>query len=47
MLVDCLLNETDPQQTLIWITVIIFVPFVGAPLYFGLRKIRRTPPTKT
>ncbi|WP_221029771.1 PLD nuclease N-terminal domain-containing protein [Actomonas aquatica] len=41
MLIDCLTQETDPTQKLIWVLVIIFASFVGAPLYLFIRKIPR------
>jgi hypothetical protein len=43
MIVDCARNETNTGNTkLIWILVIIFVPF-GALVYFFVRKIKRMP----
>jgi hypothetical protein len=41
MVVDCATNETSAGNTkLIWILVIIFVPF-GSLIYFFVRKTRR------
>lgn len=43
MIVDCIQNETSVGNTkLIWILVIIFVPF-GSLIYFFVRKIKRMP----
>ncbi|WP_345781737.1 PLD nuclease N-terminal domain-containing protein [Synoicihabitans lomoniglobus] len=41
MLIDCLMNERDSAQKLVWVIVIIFVSLIGAPLYFFLRKLGR------
>ncbi len=41
MLIDCLTKEDDQSQKLIWLLVIIFTSFVGAPLYFFLRRLPR------
>lgn len=41
MLVDCLTKEEDQSQKLVWLLVIIFVGFVGAPLYLFIRKLPR------
>ena len=41
MIVDCVQNETNSGNTkLIWILVIIFVPF-GSLVYFFVRKMGR------
>lgn len=38
-LFDCLRNEFEgPNQKLIWIILIIFVPFLGPLMYLGLSK---------
>ena len=42
MLIDALTNETDPTQKLVWALVIFFFPFVGAIVYFAVRKAGRT-----
>jgi hypothetical protein len=41
MLIDCLVNERDSTQKLVWVIVIIFVSIIGAPLYFFIRKLPR------
>lgn len=41
MLIDCLTKEADQNQKLIWLLVIIFVGFIGAPLYLFIRKLPR------
>lgn len=41
MLVDCLTQETDQNHRLIWALAIVLVGFVGAPLYFFVRKLPR------
>ncbi len=41
MLIDCLTKEADQSQKLVWLLVIIFVGFVGAPLYLFIRKLPR------
>ena len=36
---DCLRSEfVEPNQKLIWVIVIIFVPFLGPLMYLGLSK---------
>jgi hypothetical protein len=41
MIVDCATNEVSTGNTkLIWILVIIFVPF-GSLIYFFVRKLKR------
>lgn len=38
-LFDCLRSEfVEPNQKLIWVIVIIFVPFLGPLMYLGLSK---------
>lgn len=40
MLVDCLLREPAGMEKLVWILVIIFLPLIGAVLYFVIRRQR-------
>lgn len=46
MIVDCINHETDPGNKIAWLLVILLVGFIGAPLYFFVRKLSRpsTPP---
>lgn len=41
MLIDCIKNETDGTQRLIWALVIFFLPCVGSLVYFIVRKMPR------
>ena len=42
MLVDCITKETDEGNSrLIWVLVIIFTHFIGALIYFFIRKQKR------
>lgn len=41
MIVDCINRETDPANKIAWLLVILLVGFVGAPLYFFVRKLTR------
>jgi len=41
MLVDCVTKEEDQNQKIVWVIVIALVGFIGAPLYFFIRKIPR------
>src|SRR5262249_6995743 len=38
MLVDALTNETDTDQKILWFLVIFFLHFIGAIIYFAVRK---------
>jgi uncharacterized membrane protein len=38
MLVDALVNERDTNQKILWFLVIFFLHFVGAIIYFAVRK---------
>jgi len=38
MLVDALVNEPDTNQKILWFLVIFFLHFVGAIIYFAVRK---------
>jgi hypothetical protein len=42
MLIDCALNETDSNERLLWIIIIIFTNFIGAVIYFFIRRANRT-----
>lgn len=41
MIVDCATNEKDSGTKIAWILVLIFIGFIGAPLYFLVRKLPR------
>lgn len=41
MLVDCALHETNPEDKVIWILIILFTHFLGALLYLIFRRPRR------
>lgn len=41
MLVDCVKNETDNTQKIVWALIIFFVPCVGPLVYFFARKMPR------
>ena len=41
MLFDALLNERDTNQKILWFLVIFFLHFVGAIVYFAVRKSGR------
>jgi hypothetical protein len=41
MLIDCIKNEKDGTQRLIWALVIFFLPCVGSLIYFFMRKMPR------
>ena len=46
MLVDCLTNEpNEGNDKVIWILVIIFTHFIGALIYFFVRKNQRNKTT--
>ena len=38
MLVDALMNEPDTNQKILWFLVIFLLHFVGAIIYFAVRK---------
>jgi hypothetical protein len=38
MLVDALTNEPDTNQKILWFLVIFFLHFIGALIYFVVRK---------
>jgi len=41
MLIDCLKNEADSTQKIIWALVIFFIPCVGSLVYLFVRKLPR------
>lgn len=42
MLIDCAMNEpSDGNDKLVWILVILFAHFLGALIYFFVRRPRR------
>jgi hypothetical protein len=41
MIVDCITHETETGNKLAWLLVILLVGFIGAPLYFFVRKLSR------
>ncbi len=41
MLIDCIKNETDGTQRIIWALVVFFLPCVGSLVYFFARKMQR------
>ena len=41
MLIDCIKNETDGTQRIIWALVIFFIPCIGSLIYFFARKLQR------
>ena len=38
MLVDALINEPDTNEKILWFLVIFFLHFIGAIIYFAVRK---------
>jgi len=41
MLIDCIKNETDSTQRIIWALIVFFLPCVGSLVYFFARKMPR------
>jgi len=42
MLIDCALHESnDGNEKLIWVLIILFTHFIGALIYFLVRRINR------
>ncbi len=41
MLIDALVNERTTEQKLLWFLVIFFLSFLGALIYFAVRKVGR------
>jgi hypothetical protein len=41
MLIDCIKNETDGTQRIIWALVVFFFPCVGSLIYLFARKMQR------
>ena len=42
MLIDALVNEPDTGQKILWFLVIFFLHFIGALIYFVVRRSGRT-----
>ena len=41
MLIDCIKNEKDGTQRVIWAVVIFFFPCIGSLIYLFARKMQR------
>ncbi|MEM8533814.1 MAG: PLD nuclease N-terminal domain-containing protein [Chloroflexota bacterium] len=41
MLIDCVRNETDPNNRLIWVLIILLTNGIGALLYLFIRSPQR------
>jgi hypothetical protein len=41
MLIDALIHEPTPVEKLLWFVVIFFLHFIGALIYYVLRKSPR------
>jgi hypothetical protein len=41
MLIDCIKNEKDGTQRIIWALIVFFLPCVGSLIYFFVRKMPR------
>ena len=41
MLIDCIKNEKDGTQRIIWALVIFFFPCIGSLIYLFARKMQR------
>ncbi len=41
MLIDCIKNERDGTQRIIWALIVFFLPCVGSLVYFFVRKMPR------
>jgi hypothetical protein len=41
MLIDCIKNETDGTQRIIWALVVFFFPCIGSLIYLFARKMQR------
>ena len=41
MLIDALVNEPDTNQKILWFLVIFFLHFIGALVYFFVRRSKR------
>ena len=44
-LIDCLQGNFDGNDKIVWLLVIIFVPFIGSLLYLGIGRSRKVPPS--
>jgi len=43
MFIDCATKEEDQILKIVWILLIVLIGFIGAPLYFFIRKLPRKP----
>ncbi len=43
MLIDALMNEPTTNDKILWFLVIFFLHFIGALIYFFVRRSARTP----
>lgn len=41
MLVDCATKENDQGSKIAWVLIILFTHFIGALVYFFVRRLRR------
>lgn len=41
MLIDCIRNESDSTQRILWALIIFFLPCVGSLIYLFVRKMPR------
>ncbi len=41
MLIDCIRNESDSTQRILWALIIFFLPCVGSLIYLIVRKMPR------
>lgn len=41
MLIDCIRNETDSTQRVLWALIIFFLPCIGSLIYLVIRKLPR------
>ena len=41
MLIDCAINEPSGMDKIVWILVILLANFIGAAIYFLVRRPRR------
>ena len=41
MLIDCIKNEKDGTQRIIWALIVFFLPCIGSLVYFFARKMPR------
>ena len=41
MLIDCIRNESDSTQKIVWALIIFFLPCIGSLIYLFARKLPR------